>query len=584
MNALHMVGDKGKPVRTGWSGFYILSVVAAILFGACGHAKALEPARTNIGLSARICAVDTKTCGVRALPSTFDEHRVSIDLADVVQSQDMPLHLLVRVFRFESMTFHLHYADGSARQVIVSQNIAAENWVAGARFSVPLPVSKIPLTRIDTDIKGAYEAKLFAETRLVNSAERSAVNLRYIMLFGMFLGVIVAPICYNLALFPVLRNQFLITYVIMGSATIVYGLFWSNLIYVLFADFPFMLRYYGTHTLIALICFLNAIFLLQFVEHTKLSRRVRVATFGTALLPIMTAIWTVVALDNLPRWFYAAQHVSFAIAAGAIAIACVLAIRRGSSFIYYFLIGWAAGYAAGLLRLMRSFDMIEQAFYVDAALFAAITFQALIIALGIAHRAAILRRQRDRAMRREAEMATLADTDSLTELLNRRAFSDRIAKVADAEGIRALVLFDIDNFKQINDRFGHATGDNALRSIAEAAKAAMPEGGICARLGGEEFGIYLCGKRADKDAEQTARKLHRRIRSLTMTNGSGKEFSVSISVGVAAGPPDPLGGWQALYVAADAALYEAKHRGKDRVAVAWESETLSIVAPASSIA
>ena len=112
----------------------------------------------------------------------------------------------------------------------------------------------------------------------------------------------------------------------------------------------------------------------------------------------------------------------------------------------------------------------------------------------------------DRALRR------LADTDGLTGLLNRRAFTVRSeallahARRHDDPGV--FILLDIDHFKQVNDRHGHALGDEVLRTFARVLKSSLRRGDLAVRWGGEEFGILLA--RAEGDA---ARCLDQRLRT-----------------------------------------------------------------------
>lgn len=526
----------------------------------------------DMPLSDRMCVGvgDDLRCGIRAIPSTLRVHRLSIDLAGAPQPVGERLVLLSRVFRFQSLALDVRYADGSHRRIAVPQSAIATAWIAGARFKIELGKSPAAIEQIDVEIRNAHEAKLFTEVRLQDGEALARVHHRYIMLFGIFIGIVIAPLAYNAALYPALRNRFQITYCVMAVTTIVYGLMWSNLVYVVWPEFPHIVRYFSTHALLSLIVFLNVLFLVQFVEPRAIGPRMRQLLLATALLPVASAVWIILASAQVPSWFNAAQHASFGVVTALVCIASITAISRGSTFIWYYLAGWAAGYAAGLFRLLRAFDLIEQRYYVDVTIFWAIAAQALIIALGIAHRAVTLRRERDAAKRRQSELQTLADSDALTGLLNRRAFSDRIAALVSSDDERALVLIDLDNFKAVNDRHGHVTGDAALSAVADVIRAAMPQDALCARLGGEEFAVYIAGPRAKREAKACAVNLHRMIQRGSVALADGQKMPLTISVGVAADAADPLGGWQALYVAADEALYRAKRRGRDCIEYDWE--------------
>jgi diguanylate cyclase (GGDEF)-like protein len=159
--------------------------------------------------------------------------------------------------------------------------------------------------------------------------------------------------------------------------------------------------------------------------------------------------------------------------------------------------------------------------------------------------------------------------DSLTGLANRRlstaALEKELARAQRFEEPLTLVLADIDDFKRINDRWGHPTGDDVLRAFAARMRESVREIDLAGRWGGEEFALLLPGT----DLEG-GRLLAERIRSLVesrpLKGPDGEEIRVTASFGVASFPE--LSTQKELVAAADAALYEAKRAGKDRVVVA----------------
>jgi diguanylate cyclase (GGDEF)-like protein len=158
-----------------------------------------------------------------------------------------------------------------------------------------------------------------------------------------------------------------------------------------------------------------------------------------------------------------------------------------------------------------------------------------------------------------------ATTDQLTGLPNRRALERSLAQV---DGQASLLMVDIDHFKQLNDGFGHAAGDAALKQMAQIFNRTLREGDVAARVGGEEFALLLRG--ADT---RVAMEVAERVRRATAENKlfwAGAEMSLTCSVGVAA-YPDPIKQVANLQVAADAALYRAKQTGRNRVEGATES-------------
>jgi diguanylate cyclase (GGDEF)-like protein/PAS domain S-box-containing protein len=178
---------------------------------------------------------------------------------------------------------------------------------------------------------------------------------------------------------------------------------------------------------------------------------------------------------------------------------------------------------------------------------------------------------RDISQRKSLEMqlAHAAATDPLTGLANRRAFDmllDR--KIADRrEGKTGgcVAIFDIDYFKMVNDRHGHAVGDMVLKSFAAAALRIVRAQDYVGRLGGEEFGIILDGVDLDQ-AERICDRLRDAVSQIITLAPSGAQVGVTVSAGIAAISPDCCR--HEIMMAADEALYAAKAAGRDRLAIA----------------
>lgn len=161
--------------------------------------------------------------------------------------------------------------------------------------------------------------------------------------------------------------------------------------------------------------------------------------------------------------------------------------------------------------------------------------------------------------RTEAELRYIADTDMLTSIGNRRWFMSRLPRTA-VEG-NALLLMDLDFFKQVNDRFGHDAGDAVLVSFAEVISRNLQADASFGRLGGEEFGLYL-PKIAASDALAMGERLRNVIRGLAVEH-CGERIPLTVSIGVAA-VAQPQCSLADLFKMADAALYAAKDSGRDR--------------------
>ncbi|WP_272624779.1 GGDEF domain-containing protein [Sphingomonas sp. QA11] len=161
-------------------------------------------------------------------------------------------------------------------------------------------------------------------------------------------------------------------------------------------------------------------------------------------------------------------------------------------------------------------------------------------------------------------MRRIAEQDPLTGLANRQLFQSRFLDcAAPMTPLGALILFDIDGFKQINDRHGHAAGDACLESVADRLCAGFSDALMVARIGGDEFAVLTGPGSPDKPLQQ---RVERGLERLSMPIIWGdKLLRLSASAGIAETLDPHAFDAEALFAAADAALYAAKHAGRNRV-------------------
>jgi diguanylate cyclase (GGDEF)-like protein len=165
-----------------------------------------------------------------------------------------------------------------------------------------------------------------------------------------------------------------------------------------------------------------------------------------------------------------------------------------------------------------------------------------------------------------AELGRLALIDPLTGLVTRRAFDEALDVVLahpDGEEGTSLVLIDVDDFKSLNDRFGHPGGDRILVQLSELLVDGSRRGDVVCRLGGDEIAVLLPRCTYDT-AVRRAEEINQLVRTHGFQLDVGELVKVSVSAGLAHAPTHGSDA-HALYVAADSALYEAKRSGRDRV-------------------
>jgi diguanylate cyclase (GGDEF)-like protein len=176
----------------------------------------------------------------------------------------------------------------------------------------------------------------------------------------------------------------------------------------------------------------------------------------------------------------------------------------------------------------------------------------------------VQRRHRD--AQRELAASTL--TDRLTGLYNYGTFVDylhnEVTKVDRYGGDLSLLMLDLDQFKQFNDRHGHEAGNELLRRIGSAVGSLVRDADVAARYGGEEFAVLIRGD--ESHGYELAERLRRAVETVTVSVRGGEPASSTISAGIAAYPAGARDEAE-LIEAADAALYESKRRGRNRVTI-----------------
>lgn len=270
--------------------------------------------------------------------------------------------------------------------------------------------------------------------------------------------------------------------------------------------------------------------------------------------------------DNfgLERVILGVGNTLFLITALFTLIMAFLAWRRGSRAAGFFMVAWTLLEVITIVTTARLLitkpSGIEFMLYYGLPL--SMVLAAILMGLGVADRMSEQRRALSDAERR-------AQTDSLTGVLNRRSFLERLEAAcmrAKARDLPLSLLFiDLDHFKQINDTHGHLAGDACLKAIIPAINSELRQSDVIGRYGGEEFVVLLSSADVNS-AQPIAERILRRIADVRV-EGFGKSIRLTCSIGVAS--TDMLGEWgERLIAHADTAVYAAKLSGRNRVQLA----------------
>ncbi len=236
----------------------------------------------------------------------------------------------------------------------------------------------------------------------------------------------------------------------------------------------------------------------------------------------------------------------------------IAAAARGSRPAWFFLAGWVPLVLLTVASSMQFHGALATWTWLNDAGLAVGAFEAIVLSIGLSDRALTLRQDRD-------EVRTLADHDALTDVYNRRGWSDRASAAMAEVPARplALLFLDLDHFKALNDRLGHRSGDRALIAVSRALATELRPQDLLGRYGGEEF-VVLLDTTLGAQALDVATRLCRRVHRLEIpVNGDTSLLTVSIGIAMHR-EGDSL---EALVERADQAMYSAKVNGRNQVSV-----------------
>lgn len=239
---------------------------------------------------------------------------------------------------------------------------------------------------------------------------------------------------------------------------------------------------------------------------------------------------------------------------------------------------WHVGQVRGIIEITQPLEYSMQLArgglkIIYLALTIIITLIMLGLGLAIGRFRTINQELEDKVAERTAALERLATMDGLTQLANRRQFDQRLEQAWRAARRQkknlTLMLCDVDSFKNFNDTYGHQAGDECLRSIAQVLNRSIRRSGeFAARYGGEEFAIVLPNV-SSNGAIQVATAIKCAIHQLNIPhNTSAVRSYVTLSMGIATVIPTSGNSPEQLIKAADEALYQAKHQGRDQYVVA----------------
>lgn len=378
--------------------------------------------------------------------------------------------------------------------------------------------------------------------------------------YGVLYGFLAALAILNLLMYFGLgrRNSlyyalFLLSFVAVNLSYTGRGMAW------LWPDAPYLERYVILVFMVIMAC-TGLKFAREFLELDQLApalgRSIQWACRGVIAWMLLTVVF---------NWHEAAANTAFLVS-GVFSVALIpigaFARRRGQTAAGYFL---ASGLASTIGLCATTFSvwgLLPFTAWTYRGVEMSIMAEALLLQLALVQ---FIRSQIDKRLDAERD----ARVDALTQLANRRGFLEQ-AEAAHSVAVRhqrplAAVVLDIDHFKSINDRHGHAVGDEVLRNVGQTLTHLTRSGDCVARWGGEEF-IMLLPETDLETATQFAERIRCALEEMVVAATDEVRVQITASFGVAQLKPDqPL---EKLIIAADDALYSVKQSGRNRVAQA----------------
>lgn len=475
---------------------------------------------------------------------------------------------VLRVARrfFQAFEVHMPDEDGQLREFraaydeAVTMDTVGRQFVSG--FTVPPGEIRTLLIRVDTVQDSLQPVELWIESRSTFAASKT----NNFLVFGLLFGMLIALIFHNFILYLNLRQRGHLFYVLaMASVLLLLGVDSGLLQNYVLPGFllAHVAKLYAVFNMLALVTI--GLFFLSFVHpHRHAPRLTRAVHIVIGVIALIAIAASILPYDRLPLIITALQPVQLVFQILLIAGA-FLSGRRGATEGYIFLAAWLVFIISGFARVFMSLDLVPRTDLFEYLIYFGSVVEASILALGLTWRVRQLYERHARAIEEQHRAARLANLDPLTDAYNRRflqAYLDGVMPGASADSFdRAVLILDLDHFKETNDEYGHAAGDLVLRKLVRRCRRVLREGDVICRLGGDEFVIVLSDQN-DRTGLQVARRIIEEVAERPFLF-EGADMPVTTSIGVVSSI-SPTCSVSDILRMADQALYQAKQAGRNR--------------------
>ena len=447
------------------------------------------------------------------------------------------------------------YADGTRSELAFDARNSRPFMTIGAIYEFPVPARAAPLSAIRIEIKDSANWRgVVIGASLMTASQSYRLQSWLVALYAAFGGLSLALLAYNLSLWSVLRHRFQLSYAAMVGALMAYTFTSSSIAMLVIPALANNDRLRLNYIFLALAAVAGIRFMFDFFGDKVLSMRLRRTANALCVTSLVSAFAFALLAPRLGYWLDKFYFVSGAVMLAMVAPIIVAAWRAKVRNLGLFMLAWSAPILATFARVAYGLGGLEYSFWLDNGNLIALSIESVLSIMLIVGRLRDLYSERDEAKAGEKVALRLANSDPLTGLLNRRSF---IQHAIGRREEHRLFLIDIDHFKAINDRIGHAAGDDVLREVSAAIQDCRPEGSLAVRLGGEEFALLIPLQAQGQCPPERILKAVR-LRAMPMN------WQVTVSIGYVDGRVTSEDDWKRLYRLADTALYRAKADGRDR--------------------
>jgi len=410
----------------------------------------------------------------------------------------------------------------------------------------------------DILIRSEYSQSSFAgapSAHIILSSDGLNSDITALTAYIFMAGVIMVLLPLSIILCFVTKRKFLLAYSASLITVLISGIFWSGTINYFFPSIGVGTQKEVSGLAIAIYGICQIFLMMTTFEQENRHKKTEKILLSAGMISVLGQL-SCIFFPSF-QWYIINNVVLLSLATLVIGlyICAIASAMKGSMIARLYTIVWAMPFIVASFRIAWGLELItgyDQLILVSPLfmLFGEGVLGAFVIGW-LVHK---LRHERDIAIGRQAALITLSETDSLTGLLNRRAF---LEKVIEGKHKKSLIIVDIDHFKAINDAYSHAVGDDTIQYVTQKIIEVSPNDALIGRLGGEEFAILTHNTQCTILAQSLCD-------AIAAPRGSDQP-PVTISCGLTEGYISNEKDWRLLYIAADQALYTAKNNGRNQI-------------------